>query len=115
MRIQFFGHEFDLFDNGARAVACAQYAEQLVHMVVEDSAEPVADIMGAFHELLTQLTSYWLMSGATLNAAKAAGATGISMDQALEMHNFIGPLVGQKEMAVEVVKPKPSLEGSDAE
>lgn len=135
MRIQFFGHEFDLFDEGARKLACVQYAEHLMQSIPGDAPEPVEILLLAFHELLTSLTSYWLMSGATLQSAKAAGCAGISMDQALEMHNFLAPLIGQKPM--ELVKrgaggadaahgvnrdaarahplPAPAIEGDDAE
>ncbi len=104
MRIQFHGHEFDLFDEQARKLACVQYAEGLVHLVAANQREPAAVIVKAFHELLTNLTSYWLTSGATLQMAKACGAEGISMDQALEMHNFLAPLIGQRPLEIDTVQ-----------
>ena len=120
MRIQFWGHEFDLFDAQLRRLASNQAAVDKMHSIVEKAKteciyEDHEALTNAFEELLTNLLDWWLASGATLQMAKAKGCEGITIQQALEMHNAIGASIGQQPMELAELQPKaPELIVPDA-
>jgi hypothetical protein len=120
MRIVFWGHEFDLFDEVMRRKAANLAAVEKMHAIAtsdvgKEHGDKVA-LVAAFEELLTDLLDYWLCSGATLQSASAVGCEGIAMKQALEQHNHLGDLIGQAPLEIlAATKPQPNaqLEGQD--
>lgn len=108
MRIQFWGHEFDLFDEKMRRLACNQAAVDKMQEMVAKRPHLSTDtdtLITAYETLLTDLLDWWLASGATLQMARAKGCEGITIQQALDMHNFIGSAVGQKPMELAALQP----------
>lgn len=115
MRIVFNGHDFDLEDAEARALACRQYADDLVGRILSETTMSEHEIDGAhlaesFELFIAQLADYWLQASATLTMAAATGSAGVSLAQVQEMNNFIGSLIGQGPMNVLTPEQKAEAE-----
>lgn len=108
MRIQFWGHEFDLFDEKMRNLAANQAAVDKMQSIAAGGLAAMTQeetLINALEELLTNILSYWLISGATLQIAQLKGCEGITIAQAIEMHNCVGDFVGQKPMEIVALQP----------
>lgn len=97
MKIRFEGHEFELGNEIAMHAASQSRAQQMI------AQAPVKDRDAIFEAFLTEIVGYWLKTGATVTAAHAHGAAGISINQMVELHNYIGDLIGEPRLQMVAV------------
>lgn len=90
MRVTFSGHDFDLSDSEMLTNVARNHAEQ---MVLTQKIAVRADIEEVLTTLLAGLVRYHIVSGAVLASTQAIGAVGITLQQALDQHNYIGELI----------------------
>lgn len=97
--VRFHGHEFDPLDPEIRIERSKQRA-------LEMAAGQMDQLHDTLVRVLTGIISYHLLSAATLVMARGANLTGLSLGQALSQHNYIGELIGELPLDLQL-EPEP--------